>query len=378
MINALLGFIFLWAVANSLNLADFGKYALFVSILLVLARLTDFGTNSVFVTKSILHKVNSQEFITLKFFLFAVASILGLISLAIFRLFSVDLILIMLGSLFAYTLNYLLYAFYQKEESYSLLVLLYTIPAVIKAFFAPLLMLGILKPTVPLTTGIFGFSIFSGLFLLLINNTLKSQKLKLNFSLLKPSWPAGISQIITEMWPALSNAIANTIQGFSDVGVFALANKVSVIFTLISLSIFTVLLPKNAKRKKQDLKYSFDEIFLLSGGILIIGIFGIVASKFVIARFFGPQFERSLGLLNVLVFAAAFSAIASFMENYFFIQEDTKKILTISLSKLGAFVLGVLFLVPSLSLTGLAYAQLGAGVVATIITSYYIFKPEKV
>jgi O-antigen/teichoic acid export membrane protein len=344
MINALLGFVFLWSVANSLSLEDFGKYALFVSILLVLARLTDFGTNSVFVTKSILKKINPAEFIGLKYILFAVALIVGIASLALFDLLSLSLILILAGSLIAYTLNYLLYAFYQKEEMYHYLVLLYTIPAITKAIFAPLLVFKILIPTLTLTTGIFGLSIFSGLILMIFNNPIKDQKIKWNLALLKPAWPAGVSQLLTEMWPAISNAVAKTIEGFSDVGIYALANKVSVVFSLISLSIFSVLLPKNAKRKKQDLKYSFDEIFILAGAILLIGIFGIIASKFVVSRFFGSQFEQSLGLLNILVFAAALSAISAFMENYFFIQEDTKKILTISISKLGIFVVCTTFI----------------------------------
>jgi len=376
MINALLGFVFLWAVANSLDLADFGKYALFVSILLVLARLTDFGTNSTFVAGSILHKVNTQEFIGLKFFLFVLSAVFGIMSLFIFNLFSATLALIMIGSLAAYTLNYLLYALYQREEEYLLLVLLYTIPAIIKAIFALFLFLGLIKATVPTTTGIFGLSIFGGLLLLLIKNPLKNLSLKRNFSLLKIAWPAGISQIITEMWPALSNAVANTIRGFSDVGIFALANKVSVIFALLSLSIFTVLLPKNAKRKEQNLKYSFDEIFLLAGGIFVVGILGVIASHFIIGKFFGPQFKESLELLNILVFAATLNAIAAFMENYFFIQEDTKKILRISLTKLGSFLLGIFLLVPKMELQGLAYAQLLAGVVAILVTGMFVFKPR--
>ncbi|HDQ88734.1 MAG TPA: hypothetical protein ENN92_01140 [candidate division WWE3 bacterium] len=257
------------------------------------------------------------------------------------------------------------------------MVLLYTIPAVIKSFFAPLLILGILKPTLSLTTGVFGLSIFSGVILMAFNNPLKKLQMKLNLELLKPAWPAGVSQIITEMWPALSNGVAKAIEGFSDVGIFALANKVSIIFSLVSLSIFSVLLPQNAKRKKQDLKYSFDEIFILAGAILVMGVFGIIASRFVIGRFFGSQFKESLGLLNILVFAAAFNSIATFMENYFFIQEDTKKILSISLAKLGAFVLAILVLTPGMKLAGLAYAQLLAGVLAVLVTGGFIFSRPK-
>ncbi|MBD3366186.1 oligosaccharide flippase family protein [candidate division WWE3 bacterium] len=376
MFNALLGFIYLWAVANSLPVEDFGKYSLFISLTVVIGRLTDFGTNSTFVAGSILNPSKKKAFVPAKIPLFIGAIILGVTALHVLELATMALILIFLGSVLAYALNYTLYAFYQKEEKYTYLVLLYTLPALIKALAAPLFYFGIVNPTVPLTTAIFGLSIFGGALLVLKDNPLKKLNLKIDKStwkLLLEAWPAGVSQTITEIWSPLSNAIAKIIQGFSDVGVFALANKVSVVFALLSLSIFSVLLPKNAKRKKQELKYSFDEAALLAMLLLVMGVLGVIGSKFVIANFFGPQFEASLDLLNILVFAGALAAVASFMENYFFIEESTGKILAINGLKLGTFILSVLLLVPGMQLRGLALAQLLASIVAVLGTAVFIF-----
>lgn len=377
MINALLGFLYLWAIANSLPLGEFGKYSFLISLIVVLGRLTDFGTNSIFVTQSILEKHKKGEFLGVKSALFLVAVILDIVLLRIFGLLTISLAIISLLSILAYTFNYILYAFYQKEEKFTYLILLYTIPGIVKALAAGLIVANVLPATLSLSVGIFGLSIFTGGLLLIFHNPLRDLDLHWNLVILKKAWPAGTSQIITEAWPSITNAIAKLIQGFENVGIFSLANKVSVVFSLLSLSIFSVLLPKNARRKKQELKYSLDETFLLAGLLLVIGLIGVISSRFVISRFFGPQFERSLELLNILVFAAAFNSIAAFMENYFFIQEDTGKILVINTTKIVAFLIGGAILIPSFSLKGLAYAQLTAGIAATVATVYYIFTPKK-
>jgi len=378
--NAFLGFLYLWAVANALSLDQFGKYSLFVSLLVVLGRLTDFGTNSIYVTSSILKSTKKETFIYVKILLTLIASFVGLVVLKFMGLFNPILGVILVGGIISYGLIYTLYAFYQREEKYSLLVLLYTIPALIKVIFAGLFHFQILTVSVELAGAVFALSIISGVLLLIKENPLKGFKISLRknpLKLIDEAWPAGISQTITEMWPALSNSIAKVLQGFSQVGIFALANKASVIFSILSLSIFTVLLPKNAKRKKQELKYSFDEAALLSMVLLLIGIVGIVVSKFVVTNFFAPQFKDSLDLLNILIFAGVLTAIATFMENYFFIEETTKKILVINLAKLGTFILSVLILAPSLALRGLAYAQLTAGFIAVVVTVIFIFLPKR-
>lgn len=52
-INAILGLMFFTAVARTLSIEDFGKYALLASLLVSLSKIMDFGTNSLFVAKSI-------------------------------------------------------------------------------------------------------------------------------------------------------------------------------------------------------------------------------------------------------------------------------------------------------------------------------------
>ena len=70
-INALLGIMFFTAVARTLPIEDFGKYALLTSLLVSLSKIMDFGTNSLFVAKSITKPQQYiNRFFTLKIILF--------------------------------------------------------------------------------------------------------------------------------------------------------------------------------------------------------------------------------------------------------------------------------------------------------------------
>ena len=51
--NAVLGMLFLFAVAKTLSIEVFGKYALITSVLVSISKIIDFGTNSIYVSNSL-------------------------------------------------------------------------------------------------------------------------------------------------------------------------------------------------------------------------------------------------------------------------------------------------------------------------------------
>ena len=87
-----LGFIFFTVVARGLSLEDFGRYALFISLLLFLSKLTDFGTNPLFVAKSISKSTSEgnsnliDTFYSIKVILFLVTIPISLVSPSLHRL----------------------------------------------------------------------------------------------------------------------------------------------------------------------------------------------------------------------------------------------------------------------------------------------------
>lgn len=380
--NAVLGFAFISASAKILDLESFGKYALLTTLLVAISKLIDFGTNSVYVTRSISteDKTLNNTFYTLKIILLTISIPVSLLLLSIFKLNSLHLTLYFILGLIAYSINYTLAPIFQKLEKFTQWVLLNTLPALIKGTFAVLIFTNLISLNLPQAFGIFSLSLFASAFLIFFVPK-EYKKFKLNFSkiktILKEAAPAGLSLLIYEGWPSISNAIAKIAKDFSNVGIFAIAEKITSILALASVSVFTVLLPKNAYRKKQKENYDFKEIFMISALILLSAFIGIFISKFFILRFLGDKFSDSIPLLGFLIFASAFTAIHNFMEHYFFIEAKTKYIMFLNVGKLALFLILSAILTPAYSLQGLAIANVIAALAALVATTLIISKHQK-
>lgn len=376
--NAGLGFLFIAAVARSLSLADFGKYALLTSFLVFVAKITDFGTNSLYVAKAIRGVGQSlDKFLSLKIFLLLSAIPVSLFFLLFFNFTQTEIVFIYLLGLFSYAINFALFGLFQKIENFLLLILLNTIPASIKGIFATLILLGIFKINMVQAFLIFSGSIIPSLFLYFyLPSELKSFRISTQGikELFSETLPAGISQLTSEGWSAIANGIAKIAQSFENVGIYSLADKISGTFSLVSLSIFTVLLPKNAKYKKETNSYDLTETVFLALGVITLSFAAIVVGRYLVPVVFGEKFRESLTILNVLIFANAFTAIHTFMENYFFVEEQTGKLPLIYAAKLISFAFLVILLVPAYNLSGLAYSQLFAAILATVTTTILIIK----
>lgn len=377
-INAILGLLFFTMVARSLPIEDFGRYALLTSLLVSLSKIMDFGTNSLFVAKSI---TKPQEyinrFLSLKLVLFLVTLIVAVGALSALNLFSPVILGIFFVGTIGYGMNILLFAYFQRLEEFVKAVSLNFIPASIKATLAGLIFFGVININLTQAFMVFSFSILSSMLLipLLPKTFLKPKIIYANVkSFFLETLPAGISQVIKEGWSAIANSLAKITYTFAEVGIFSLANKIADIFTLISMSVFTVLLPTNAQRKKNKEAYDVKETAVLAGGILILALLGMVVAHYVTVPIFGAKFEASLGLLNILILAAAFTAIHSFMDNYFFVEEKTRTLMKITVSKLVFFVTSALILTNLYSLAGLAWANLLSAIFALIITTRVIFR----
>jgi O-antigen/teichoic acid export membrane protein len=381
-VNAILGFAYLTAIAKVLDLESFGKYALLASLLVFISRLLDFGTNSTFVSQYLIKQNTSlkKDFYASKILLFLIALHLTFLTIYFSGLAQTETIILFILGLGAYGINYTLFALFQKAEKYLALVMLNTLPAIIKGLTAFTIFYGSFIPTYQSAFTIFSLSIFSSAILWIF---IPKEFKKIEFSsnqikdLLTKSFPAGASQLITEGWPAFNNFIAKIARGFADVGIFSLANKISNIFALASVSIFTVLLPQNAARLKEKRGYDFKETGIMAFLILLLAIIAIFVAQFFLELIFGDKFSGSKQILNILIFASAFTAIHSFMENYFFVVQQTKYIFYINTAKLATFLVLGISLVTKLSLQGLALANLISAAVALIITVYFMRKPSQ-
>ncbi len=375
-LNAVFGLIFLTACARVLSVPDFGRYALLTSLLVFMSKVVDFGSNAVFVAQ-FLKTQNKQiaitQFYMLKIFLFALATVFSLIALRALNLTDGFVMLMFVAGLVFYAVNVTLFAIYQSCEMFLHAVLLNTIPAGFKAGFGALVLMGFLTPNLQQLYMVFSLSM--GLCVVMYIFIPKDFKVSVSPSgvylavlpIFKTSAPAGVSQLISQGWPAISNTIVKISKGFSDVGVFYLADKIANVFSLISLSIFTVILPQNARRKKENLPHDLKETAFLGALILVLALGFVGVSGIFVSRLFGDKFSGSLLILDILVISSAISAIHAFMENYFYIHDSTKTIMYISLAKLLVFIVLALSLIPGLSLKGLALSQIMASVVGLFL-----------
>jgi O-antigen/teichoic acid export membrane protein len=378
--NALLGFAFLAAVAKVLDLDVFGKYALLTTLLVSISKLIDFGTNSVFVAKSISNGDSNlySVFLSVKILLTLATFPVYVVALVLLHETDVTILLILFLGSMAYGINYTLFGFFQKDERYGSLVLLNFLPSLIKGVFALLIFFSAYRPNLIHSVAIFSLSIMASAVLIPLSKKYFKFKFTLHGikDLMKSAYPAGISQIIAESWPTISNTAAKISGGFTDVGVFSLASKISHMFALASLSIFTVLLPKNANRKKQNLKYDFTETAVISLIILVFSILALPLTHFLITKLFGSKFQESLTIVNVLVFSAAITSIHSFIENFFFVEQKTNYIMYINIGKLVVFIMLCFFLIPIYSLGGLAFSDLISSLCAITLTILLIKKSK--
>lgn len=382
-LNAGFGLVFLTASARVLTPADFGKYALLTTLLVFMSKVVDFGSNSVFVAESLKESltVNNKvelvkTFTTLKVMLFGLAVLLSLVAFYALGFRSPALLAIFLAGLIFYSINVTLFAFFQSAEMFGHAVLLNSIPAFFKAVVGGLMLLGIFS--LPFIAIYATFCLSMVLCLLLYFFIPKEFKHLNNadvanggfIQVFRASFPAGVSQLISQGWSAISNTIVKFSKGFSDVGVFYLADKIANVFSLISLSIFTVILPQNARRKKENLPNDLKETGVLALLVMVLAVGFVSVSGIFVTSVFGDKYAGSLLILDILIVSAAISAIHAFMENYFYIHDSTKTIMYISLVKLTVFVLLSFLLLPSLSLKGLAFSQLISALFGLILVSF--------
>ncbi|HSX39790.1 MAG TPA: oligosaccharide flippase family protein [Candidatus Saccharimonadales bacterium] len=380
--NAVLGFLFLSTVAKTLTIADFGKYALLTSLLVSLSKIIDFGTNSIFVAKSITNENKIlNTFLSLKIVLFIICVPISFAFLYFLKIASIENLILFFYGLVFYGINITLFAFFQRDEKFNFAVLINTVPASIKGLFAVLILSGIIRINVTQAFAIFSISMLaSAIFLGRIASELRSFKFSTSgvTELLHQSLFAGFSQLVSNGWSAISNSIAKIVKTFTDVGIFSLADKIASIFSLVSISIFTVLLPKNAARKRDKQNYDFKETIIIAGGILAVSFLTTLVAGFFVDFVFKGKYEQSIPLINILVIASALTAIHTFIENYFYVEEKTHQLFYITLTKLAVFFIACFLLIPSLALKGLALAQLCAAAAALIATlSLIIIRPAK-
>ncbi len=381
-VNAGMGFLFILACARSLDVTSFGKYVLLAGILISVAKLSDFGTNSLFVAHSIKNAKNSgdddlTDFVNSKIFLLLVSALASVIALIYFKLAQPEIFFIMLLGVFGYSLYYLLYGIFHRSERFLMLLMLNFIPGILKGVFGLLILQKVINLEAEGYFSLFVTALFSILILVPFANLSKLKiKVSVDYFLrkLKTVYQAGISQFINESWPSINSGLIKSFLTFSSVAVYSLADKMSDVFSLLSLAIFTVLLPKNARNKKSNTKYNFLEILMLSVSIIVLAVICYLGSVFVITNYLDLEYQKSIGLLGILIFNSALVAISAFMEHHFYIEEKPSYLLITNVTRLSILIILATILLPTFGILGLSLANIVSTVTGLCIILYFVKK----
>ncbi|MEZ6255815.1 MAG: oligosaccharide flippase family protein [Patescibacteria group bacterium] len=377
-LNAGFGVFFLIATAQVLTVEDFGKYSLLTSLLVANSKLMDFGTNSAYVTNSLKYKNDVfTSFIVLRVLLFIVCIPIAGTLLYYFGLATPLIIFSYIVGLVAYAINYTLFAIFQKQQNYYNTFLINTVPGIFKATFGLVIVLKLLHVTFEQAFMIFSLTMLTSsvfLFNKSIKVTFNKPTIKEIADLFKKAVPAGGAMLINVNWQAISNSVLKLTTTFTEVGVFSFANKIANVFSLIALSIFTVLLPKNTLRTQNNGEYDYKETVFIAGVLLLLAVGASIGASILVQFGFGTKYASSLGALYILIFAYTFNAINTFIENYFFVEDNTKPLVFLALLNLALFLAFVQMNLLENKILSVALAQLISNLIITVIVTGIVAK----
>ena len=381
LVNLGFGLILFLAVATKLPKEEFGIYGLLTLLLVSFSKLIDFGSNSNYVTEFISKsKHYLEELISFKVYSFVFASVLAtLVLVFVNQIYDLEIIFSFILGLLFYGVNYTLFALFQRDEEFIKASLLNFVPALIKLTFGVLIFLNLLTIDLKFAFVIFSLSMCGSLiFIIFRYQELRNIKFRPHiFHFVKNFYLAGISQTINESWSTISNQILRILKSLADLGTFSLASKLSNVFSLISYSIYTVILTSNAKRRRDEAGYNIKESLLLGLFLILLATIGSIISPYFFKLAFQDKFDESIVIFSILIFSQAFTSIHKFLDNFFFVEEKSKTLLYITTTKLVFFIILSIILTSSYGILGLAFADLIVSVSTTIFTFSYIINTQR-
>ena len=381
LINLGFGLILFLAVATKLPKEEFGIYGLLTLLLVSFSKLIDFGSNSNYVTEFISKSRHYlEELISFKIYAFVGSSLISVLVLVLVnQIYDLEIILSFVFGLFFYGVNYTLFALFQRDEEFIKASLLNFFPALIKLGFGIVIFLNLLTIDLKLAFMIFSLSMCGSLvFLFFKFKEFKNIKFRpYIFHFVKNFYLAGISQTINESWSTIANQILKILKSLADLGTFSLASKLSNVFSLISYSIYTVILTSNAKRRRDEAGYNIKESLILGLFLILLATIGSIISPYFFKIAFDDKFDDSIIIFSILIFSQAFTSIHKFLDNYFFVEEKSKTLLFITTGKLILFIILSIVLTSSYGILGLAFADLIVSASTTIFTFSYIISTQR-
>jgi len=393
-INAFLGFVFTIVVARSISPADFGLFSVVMNLLVILFVICDLGFSSSvlrFLPQVIREgkKEKSKEIIKLSFLTILLIAGLLAILLAVFSQPVANLIFakkelvlpltIVSISLLGLPLTSIFVSILQGQQRFLFGVITDTSVFILKVFATiGLLIFGRLNLISVLI--IYSLTSFTGLFLGIFFIGPEFLFAKTNLKLAKTLFGFGI-------WMALAR-LANSISGRIDtlmliryvetaqVGFYAAAQRMTIIFPVMVGGMAVVLSPKFASLKT----IAEAKSFMKKSSLLISSLFLPIILLFLLAPWitvwiYGQVYEPSIYIFRWLLVSSSFFIISTIpITLLIYFLGKSRFFAAISIFQLFLIFFGNLILIPRLGVIGPAISLAVAYGVIFVISSAFVLK----
>ena len=380
-------------LTRSLGTTGYGNYIFIISLILFLVTIADWGTGLIFVREAAKFKFEEERFFgNALFFRLAFALICLLFVWLLIDIFPqfqpisnpmiVASLLLLLISLKTTT-----HVIFQTKLRFEFMAFIDVFISLIFLVFL-LLVSWILKVNLTLFPVIISL-VFANLVgvMIAILLALKLSKIDLRLSkriikkIFVEAIPTGALLIIFSIYNRVDIFILQLIKGPDPVGIYGLSYKVHDNLVLgaayLTSALFPVIsglaidLKKNRPILMNIYQKSFDLLFLAGATILLMTL---LFTPIIIAVIGGPEFQRSILALRILVFATFF-AYLNHLTGYTLIALGKQRIsLAIALVALVWNVGLNLILIPRYSYVAAAAVTITTEGLVFILTSYYLVK----
>lgn len=376
-------------IARYLGPSNYGLLAYVTSFVGLFTFLASFGIDSIVSREIIKNHSRKDELIGTAFYIKIIGSIIAILAVVIISFFTTK-DLFTLGLIWIFSLTFIPQAFNVLEIYFQSQVLS---KKVVTAQITANIVSALLKILVITTgKGIFWlmliFIIEASIYALILlfsfqkfGNHIRDWKFRPEVArfLLKESWPLMLSTIAWSIYMKIDQVMIKNILGNEQVGIYAVAVKLSEVWYFIPGIICTSLFPSiiNAMNTSNELfesrmKKLYFFMFWLSFAIAsIITIFSYPIIKIL----FGLQYIGAISTLQIYVWAAIAVFLGAAVSQYLLIKKLTKILFYNTL--LGSVVNVILniILIPKMGITGAAIATLIAYTLATF--GVFIFKESR-
>lgn len=181
-------------------------------------------------------------------------------------------------------------------------------------------------------------------------------------SILKDSWPFIFIALFASIYARIDQVMLKHLIDSSAVGLYDAAVRIAEVWLFVPGIIASSLFPAILNAKKTSIyeykkRLIFLTILLIIIAFIVAGLSTII-SKTLIILLYGPDFLASAAIFSIYIWSGIFVSI-SVVLHYFLLAENKRKL--IFLSSLGTMILNVclnIILIPTLGITGAAWATL--------------------